>query len=112
MTETAAGPEPGIERRRYRRTSVLLRASFRRGNEAIDCLITNLSAGGARLRPSRPIDGSTVGSLESPRLGTIAGEVVWQGGDTFGLRFLDQPAQVGEMLRKAMPNSRFAAEAA
>jgi hypothetical protein len=104
-------PAAGIERRRHRRTSVLLRGSFRCGSEVMDCLITNLSAGGARLRPVQPIQGTMVGTLETSRLGLIPGEIVWHGGDSVGVRFLDQPAHVGAMIRKAMPNSRIAVEA-
>ena len=111
-TTTTVNPTPGIERRRHRRTSVLLRGSFRRGKEVVDCLITDLSSGGARLRPTQPIAGAVVGTLETPRLGLIPGEIVWIAGDSVGVRFLDRPNHVGELIRKAMPNSRIAAEAA
>ena len=109
---TTVDPMPGIERRRHRRTSVLLRGSFRRGKEVIDCLITDLSSGGARLRPTQPLAGAAVGTLETARLGLIPGEVIWVAGDSVGVRFLDRPNRVGELIRKAMPNSRIAAEAA
>ena len=107
-----AGPIPDIERRRHRRTSVLLRGRFRSGHQIIECLITDLSAGGARIRPAEPIDDAEVGALETLRLGLIPGEIVWKASDSFGLRFLDRPNRIGDLIRQAMPNSRIAAEAA
>ena len=107
-----SGPIPDIERRRHRRTSVLLRGRFCSGHQIVECLITDLSAGGARVRPSQPIEDAEVGSLETVRLGLIPGEIVWTASDSFGLRFFDRPNRIGDLIRQAMPNSRIAAEAA
>lgn len=86
------------ERRRYARKSVLLRARFHRGRQTVDCLITNISASGARVRVEQPLDAGGAGTLENERFGMIPGEVVWLDDDHAGLRFLERPQWIARLL--------------
>lgn len=86
------------ERRRYTRKSVLLRGRFHRGRETFDCLITNISASGARVRIDRPLENGAAGTLENDRFGMIPGEIVWLAKDHAGVRFLERPQWIARLL--------------
>ncbi len=91
-------PVADDNRRRYSRKSVLLRGKFHRGKQSFDCLITNLSASGARVRVDQVLDTGVAGTLENDRFGMIPGEVVWQSDDHAGLRFLERPQWIARLL--------------
>ena len=91
-------------RRRFRRTPVLLSGRFYRGPESVGCVITNLSAGGARIKA---VDGSAAGlpadrqgttALVIERYGVFQGKLMWQDGETAGIRFLHTPKLVRDAI--------------
>ena len=82
------------DRRQFPRSHVLRRGKivFRRGHSAIDCVVLDLSAGGARVRI-----GAWLGMPDRFELRIENGlcreaEVRFRGADLAGLRFLDQVA--------------------
>ncbi len=85
-------------RRRFPRTRVLLTGRLYRGEGAVDCVVTNLSAGGARIAAREPAridppvpDGTEPASLLIERYGIFPGELLWRDGRAAGLRFRDAP---------------------
>ena len=105
MEDDADSPPRPAEGRTYPRTSVLLKGRFYRGKLVLECLITSLSAGGARLRTERALEVSAIGTLENERIGFLAGEVVWIRDGAMGLRFLERPHWVARLLSRAFPHS-------
>jgi hypothetical protein len=93
-------------RRKYVRKSVLLCGTFHRGTTEVDCVVTNISANGARLIAHKPLDGDALGALKINRCGMFPAEVAWQEGDHVGLRFLDSPDNVLGLIRTALPHCK------
>jgi hypothetical protein len=93
-------------RRRYVRKSVLLCGTLHQGQAELDCVVTNISANGARLIAHQSLDKPSLGALKINRCGMFPAEVAWQEGEHVGLRFLDTPDNVIELLRAALPHCK------
>ena len=101
-------PKSGKPRamREHSRSAVFWSGAVRGGREDVECVVLNMSPGGAKVRLLKRFvgDGSPV-ILHVDRLGGYTCEVIWTEGNTMGLRFLRDPGQIaGEIeqgLRKA-----------
>ena len=73
------------------------------GRESIDCIVLNMSPGGAKVKLLKRFagDGSPV-VLHIDRLGGYAGEVVWSEGELIGLRFLKDPQLIAADIERAL----------
>lgn len=100
----------GADRRRYRRYPILESGLIYTDTGCIDCQVVDLSANGVRVRP--------VGKLESDpgvcrfllgRLGAFEAEVCWEGDDSIGIRFGDEPAAVAQRFSDLLPEDCLAA---
>ena len=91
------------ERRRYRRSAVLLSATLYCGAERFAGHVSNISVNGIKLSIGRPLPQGTTGTVTIDRFGTFPVEVVWSAAGTVGLRFLEDPEGVAELLRAALP---------
>ncbi len=93
-------------RRRFVRKSVLLCGTLHQGQTELDCVVTNISANGARLIAHHPPANPSLGALKINRCGMFPVEVAWQEGEHVGIRFLDTPDNVLELLRVALPHCK------
>ncbi|MFN4089893.1 MAG: PilZ domain-containing protein [Alphaproteobacteria bacterium] len=90
-------------RRRYERKHVLLAGRFMRGAESVSCLVTDISANGARIMLDRCPGGDRLGALQIDRFGLFAGELRWAGDGSAGIRFLDRPNAVAAAVAAVLP---------
>src|SRR3546814_739114 len=97
MTDTSHG------RRHYERKHVLLGGRFLRGVETVSCLVTDISANGARIMLDRCPDGDRLGALHIDRFGLFAGELRWSDDGSAGIRFLDRPSTVAAAVAAVLP---------
>ncbi len=102
---------PGVARgnqRQFKRTHALLSGMIFHDNRVIDCVIFNLSLGGAMARCSGTIADGEIVTLSVSRIGAFRAEAVWHASQTLGLRFLDGPEQVAQVIGDTLPERGFA----
>ena len=85
------------------RKRVLWAAKLGHGAQRFDCVVADLSLGGARVHLAEPIANGERVSLALDRLGTLRAEVVWQEGHSIGLRFVDEPQKIAETIGARLP---------
>lgn len=91
-------------RRRYDRVTVLWSGKLLYGNEAVNCLIVNISAEGAMVQISDPLAVGTPVILKNERLGAFAGKVAWENDQNhYGLQFLDDKDEIAQVLGLILP---------
>lgn len=90
-------------RRRYERKHVLLAGRLLRGDDTVPCLVTDISANGARIMLDRCPGGDRFGALHIDRFGLFTGEVRWSGDGSAGIRFLDRPKTVAAAVAAVLP---------
>lgn len=106
-TEPIDSDEPkGGKRRKMRehtRAAVFWSGAVRGGREDVECVVLNMSPGGAKVRLLKRFvgDGSPV-ILHVDRLGGYTCEVVWTEGNTMGLRFLRDPKQIAGEIEQGL----------
>jgi hypothetical protein len=107
MTEQHEGGNVWKERRAFWRNTVVWNGNLNIEDGSVECVVLNVSANGAKLHFSKPIDFSDPkGVLCIPRLGEFAAEIAWVKGTTVGLRFEESPERVQELIADALPQSR------
>jgi hypothetical protein len=102
------------ERRSYQRAVKMLSGCLSYGDDGrlADCVILDVSAGGARVKFDGPLgDREGVDLKSGPRLRIAAAmdfpvEVAWQDGSVVGLRFLNDPYEVAGALEALLPAER------
>jgi len=89
--------------RQHPRSAVFWSGALQSGRESIDCIVLNMSPGGAKVKLFRRFasNGSPV-VLHIDRLGGYASEVVWSEGDAVGLRFLKDPKEVAADIERVL----------
>jgi hypothetical protein len=92
-----------MENRRYHRTTVLWPATLLCRSSALDCVIFNISANGAKVMLKNSLEMKVPVILSSIRFGELAGEVVWQNPNAVGIRFFAAPEDVVRMLGDKLP---------
>ncbi len=94
------------ERRLYKRAYVVVSGQISNGAEQehkVDCVILDLSANGAKVRFDEPLMSDQINQI------TLAGtvdfdvEVAWTSGVFAGLKFLDTPEKVANVLAGVLP---------
>ena len=87
------------DRREFRRSRVLYKGRLYRGSNPVDCLIVDLSAGGARISTEDPAhltglagDKQEPSALMIDRFGIYQTEVMWSAGKSAGVRFVKRAA--------------------
>ncbi len=99
------------ERRSYKRALEMLSGCLSYGDDGrlADCVILDISAGGAKIKFDKPLgDVEGVNLSLGQRLKIAAAidfpvEVVWQDGSVVGLRFLNDPYEVAGALEELLP---------
>ncbi len=90
------------ERRRFERATVLWSGHLVHGDQAIACLIVNISASGAMVRTDDAGICPASVTLRNPRIGDLAAEVRWRRNNEMGLKFLDDDQTVAVRIGKAL----------
>jgi hypothetical protein len=96
---TLASPRPDgdtavANRRLHRRIGVMWMATLRSGGNYYDCMVLDLSAGGAKLALTASVMLTPCVSLEISAYGTFAASVVWQRTAYAGIRFAAAPESI------------------
>lgn len=94
------------ERRQHKRKPVLWKAHIETSAGAADCVILDLSLGGAKLRVAAKAAARDKVSLVIERFGALEAEVVWARPDRIGLRFTASPETVARTIGGALPLGR------
>lgn len=100
----------GRDRRKFVRTSVLWSGTLLCAEEAIDCVITNMSANGAMVRLPDAVGGQSPYALNIPRFGDFPGKIAWKSKHSIGLTFLEQPRNVARTIEDTLPQCSLAPE--
>src|SRR5262245_40419107 len=103
MAETAHAETAASNRRKHPRTSVLWPGQVSKPDGRADCLVFNLSAGGAKLRVTEPVQLNTDLTLRIAQFGDFCGTVVWTAKNLVGVRFSTAAAEVAARLGAALP---------
>lgn len=96
---------PFIERRRHPRVGVAWMATFRTGRGIHECMVIDVSAGGAKLTFTEPpllTDGMPVTLDLGPR-GALRAHLAWQRANFAGIRFADPHETIAAALRGVLP---------
>jgi len=91
--------------RRTVRKRVLWAAKLVHGSARFDCVVVDLSLGGARIYLARPLGKGDLVTLTLDRMGALRAEVVWQEGHSIGLHFVDEPRKIAETIGARLPLS-------
>lgn len=97
------------ERRRYKRTHVLMAGDLVSGQRATRALVLDISANGAQIQlpgPSVPDSEITLRLADTVNLGV---EVAWRNHNRLGLRFRDLPEQISSIFAGLLPEDCLAA---
>ena len=101
MLTGSASSQTGADRRRYRRIDLLHSASLREGERVMDCVIRDISAGGARILIEERIAEQHELVLDIEGVGRLSSRIVWQSVDQAGIRFLEEPVTVRSHIEAA-----------
>ncbi len=91
------------ERRRYKRTHVLMAGNLVSGQRATKGFVLDISANGAQIQfPEHLVPGSelTLKLAETVNLGV---EIAWRSHNRLGLRFQDLPEQISSIFAGLLP---------
>lgn len=89
--------------RRNVRKRVLWAAKLTRGAKRYDCVVVDLSLGGARIHMTHPVTKGEMVTLILDRLGPLRAEVVWQEEQSVGLHFVEETKIIAEMIGNRLP---------
>lgn len=108
MQSTESQQNYGAERRKSARSPVFWPARLIVDSHAVDGMVLDVSADGARLHLEHPPELARTVTLQNDRFGELRGEVVWSDKDDLGLSFLDQPQRIVRKIDDIPPQYRTA----
>lgn len=97
-SDTATSGPSGSERRQGPRRTLLWRAILNCGEHEFDCLISDLSLKGAKLRFDLPLALESEILLNIVDLGAVAGKVAWTAEDSMGVEFVAPTENISRLL--------------
>lgn len=89
------------EKRRHRRHPVLYSGTLHQDSAPFDCVIKDISAGGAQLITERPVAEEQSFILDIDRAGLFTGRLVWRQDERVGIAFLHEPQNVAQRIGAA-----------
>ena len=92
------------ERQRHPRTAVFCPGELASAEQAWDCEILDISAGGAKIRLATPLDPAAELSLTIGSHGTLPVQVMWQNGQYLGVAFLCDLETSTQLVRDVVEN--------
>lgn len=97
---------PGEPRRCHPRFTVVWTGRIVAASRALDCVILNISASGAKLRVFESMELPQRFTLIVDRFGDFPAELVWRDRRSAGVRFVGDPSQIGQTFAQALPVAR------
>jgi hypothetical protein len=94
--KVATTNESYAERRRHHRVGVMMMATLRATRGFFECMVLDLSSGGAKLAIDGEVvlrPGDSVSLIIAP-IGSFRAQSVWQRTNFAGIRFLDPPETI------------------
>ncbi len=79
--------EKGMGYRTHVRHETACPGTFSSKDQAVDCVVLNVSVGGAKLRLNGKIDVTAQVKLRVEQVGEFAGRVIWRNDATLGIEF-------------------------
>lgn len=101
--DAVVGGASPAERRQHKRKPVLWAARVESHEGTCDCIILDLSLGGAKVRAGAKVAANQVVTLVIDRFGALRAEVVWSRSSRLGLRFVDAPDHIAHILGTTLP---------
>ena len=101
----AAALRPVTDRRAHRRHQVSLDASLKSAGQVFDCVIVDVSAGGAQLVVNLPAEIATM-RLEIEAYDGFDCRVVWRNEACVRIEFQHEPVEVARRLAALLGSSR------
>ena len=92
----------GKNRRKFERKTVLWSGSLVCAGQIVECVIVNVSHGGAMVRVENPAACKESVVLRSPRFGELSGEITWRQDKELGIEFEDSEQVVAKKMEKAL----------
>jgi hypothetical protein len=92
-----------IALRRSVRKRVLWAAKLDVGGDRYDCIVVDLSLGGARLSVTAPVLKGEIVTLRLDRFGALSCEVVRQEERSIGVRFVEDADRIAEIFGARLP---------
>ncbi len=92
------------EKRKHKRKPVLWAARIEtQAGEPAECIILDLSLGGAKLRCAAKVAARQPVRLVIDRFGVLRGQVAWVRSGMIGLHFIDPPEQISHIVGAKLP---------
>jgi hypothetical protein len=100
------------DRRAHQRRTVILRGCLYQRGKVVECVVNNLSAGGAGLifevrllhQEDMEVKVGAMVTLTIDRYGDLPGTIAWNDGQYAGIQFLQEPDQVRLLTEKLLPD--------
>ncbi len=91
------------ERRRYKRTHVLMAGDLVSGQRAAKGFVLDISANGAQIRFPEPLAPDSEITLRLAETVNLGVEIAWRSHNRLGLRFRDLPEQISSIFAGLLP---------
>ncbi|HZT51090.1 MAG TPA: PilZ domain-containing protein [Stellaceae bacterium] len=101
--EQVVGGASPADRRQHKRKPVLWAARIETQDGPSDCIILDLSLGGAKLRSAAEVAAQDMITLVIDRFGALNAEVMWARSGKMGVRFVDAPDQIAHIIGGSLP---------
>ena len=97
------------ERRRYKRTHVLMAADLVSAQRATAGLVLDISANGAQIQFTEPLVPDSALTLRLAETVDLGVEIAWRSHNRIGLRFRDLPSRISSIFAGLLPKEGLAA---
>jgi hypothetical protein len=97
------------ERRRYKRTHVLMAADLVSARHATAGFVLDISANGAQIQVPEPLVPDSAMTLRLAETVDLSVEIAWRSHNRLGLRFRDLPSQISSIFAGLLPEDGLAA---
>ena len=109
MRNRSGSDQDHRERRRYKRTHVLMAGDLVSGPYATKGFVLDISASGAQIQFPDPLIPDSEIALRLAGTVDLSVEVAWRSHDRLGLRFRDPPEQISSIFAGLLPEDCLAA---
>jgi hypothetical protein len=103
MQDRSGNDQDATERRRFKRTSVLMAGDLVMGSYATKGTVLDISANGAQIQFPDPLVPESELTLRLAGTVNLSVEIAWRGHDRLGLRFRDLPEQISSIFAGLLP---------
>ncbi len=98
LTEEEAAAHRATVRKR-----VLWAARIEAAGRQYDCVVVDLSLGGAKLDVAAPVAQGDAVTLILERFGSFRAEIAWRDDGSVGLRFAEDPQRIADLIGGRLP---------